>query len=250
MHRLVLVLMFTLAPISAAAQAPPMATYGRFTVHPLAVVCTDVPVVAPREAALRVVGAQDTQPRRSFAPGDILVLSAGRTGGVEAGQRYLVRRVNRGPSRRPPSAAHPGALRTAGWVTITAVDDRTALARLDGACDAVHVGDLLEPYELPALPAAPASGGTPRHDRMARVLFGVDEVRAFGAGDLLAVDLGAADGLVPGQTFVIYRDTRAGAPLVIVGEAVALEVREATATVLVTGARYEILEGDYLAPRY
>ncbi|MDP1572472.1 MAG: hypothetical protein Q8L86_20935 [Vicinamibacterales bacterium] len=233
------------APYAAAQPA----TFGRVSVHPATLLCTDIPVYVAPTVSLRVIGVEDTQPRAAFAPGDSVVLSTGLAGGVAPGQRYLIRRVSRGISRQPISRASPGAVRTAGWLTVTAADDATALARIDGACDAVLPDDYLEPYVLPVLPRADGAAGTPQHDRMARVVFGVDETRAFGTGALLTIDRGSDDGVAQGRQFVVYRDTGTGRPLVVVGEAVALAVGPDVSTVVLTRARYEVLAGDYLAMR-
>lgn len=239
--------------VAAASVAPALAqsavTYGRVTVTPVTLACADKPVHEAPVASLRVLGAQDTQRRETFAPGDTLVLSAGAAAGVEPGQRYFIRRALRAPSRQPIAAATPGAVRTAGWLTVTAVDDRTALARVDYACDGIFTDDYLEPFALPVLPAAAPSTGAPQHDAMARVLFGVDRTEAFGVGGLANIDRGASHGVTPGQSFVVYRDTGTGRPLVIVGEAVALAVGPDAATVVLVRADREVLAGDYLAPR-
>lgn len=224
-------------------------TIDRVSVHPAGLLCTDVPVYAPPAAELRVIGVQDTQPRGAFAPGDSVVLSAGLAGGVEPGQRYVIRRVSRGPERLPISPNAPGAVRTAGWLTVTAADEVTALARIDGACDGIHPEDYLEPYVLPTLPQPLGAAGVPQHDQMARILFGADESGAFGAGSLFSIDQGSDHGVTEGRQFVVYRNTGTGRPLVIVGEAIAMAVRPDTSTVLLVRSKYEALTGDYLAMR-
>ncbi len=235
--------------VSAHGAAAQPATFDRVSVHPHSLLCTDLVVHTAPAVSLRVIGVQDTQPRYAFAPGDSVVLSAGRAGGVEPGQRYLIRRASRGPSRQPISAAAPGAVRTAGWLTVTAVDDGTALARIDYACDGVHPNDYLEPYVLASLPATDAGTGAPQHDQMARILFGTDQTGVFGAGSLFAIDHGSQHGVEQGRRFVVYRDTGTGRPLVIVGEAVALAVGPDTSTVVLIRSHFEALTGDYLAMR-
>lgn len=237
------------ASVAALSAQPAAVTYGRVTVHPETLACADRPLSQPPVTGVRVLGVQDTQRRESFAPGDSLVLSAGHGAGLEPGQRFFLRRAVRGPSRAPISPETPGALRTTGWLTITAVDDQTALGRIDRACDAVFVDDSLEPFALPELPRALPGTGAPQHDAMARVLFGTDRTQAAGAGAILAIDRGAEDGLATGQAFVVYRDTGTGRPLVIIGEAVALAVGPDTSTVVLVRAGYEVMAGDYLAPR-
>jgi primosomal replication protein N len=243
----VLVALTAASPV--AAQSPAAVPYGAVAVHSSTLACADVPTATVPSVPLRIVGVQDTMRRSSFAPGDSVVLNQGRTAGIEPGQRYYIRRATRGELRRPISAANPGAVRTAGWLTVTAVDDVRALGRIDAACDAVRHDDYLEPYEPVAVPAAPARAGAPQHDQMARVLPGTDQTQVFGAGALVPIDRGTDDGIGTGTQFVVYRDTRSGGPLVIVGEAVVVAAGPAFSTVVLTRTQYEVQSGDYLAPR-
>jgi hypothetical protein len=70
-----------------------------------------------------------------------------------AGQRFYARRLLPPRNGAPLSATDLGAVQTAGWLTVVAADEHSALARVDYACDAIRAGDYLEPFievELPA----------------------------------------------------------------------------------------------------
>ena len=88
-----------------------------------------------------------------------------------------------------------------------------------------------------AVPRA-AKKGKPRTRNYARVLPGKDRRQTFGAGDFIVIDRGSDHGITPGSQFVVYHDKQEpGNFLYEVAEAVAVEVRENSATLSVTFAR-------------
>jgi hypothetical protein len=145
-----------------------------------------------------------------------------------------------------PSAAQPGAIRTTGWITIVAADERFALARIDYGCDDVAADDYLEAFAEPALPRNIAIAGQPNFSDMGRVMFGVDRRQTFGAGDLTNIDRGKAHGIGTGTRIAFYRDRKNDTPLVEMGDGIVVEVSEATSKVVVTKANEAVWRGDYV----
>ncbi len=137
-------------------------------------------------------------------------------------------------------------MRTTGWLTVVAADERFALARIDYACVTVESGDYLEPYAEPAVPTTPQADGPPNFSDMSRVLFGVDRHEAFGAGDLLSIDRGQSQGMTVGTRVAFYRDRMIGTPLYELGAGVVIEVSAETSKVAVERAAPEIKAGDYV----
>ncbi|MEW6321546.1 MAG: hypothetical protein AB1635_10705 [Acidobacteriota bacterium] len=240
-------LVVLLATAPAGAQAPSAGPYTHATVVPAFVACTDVPLHAAPTPTLHIQAAHAPDGRSLYGPGESVVLS-GDLSTLEPGQRFFVRRAHANLDRRPISRQAPGALRTAGWLTVTAVDAAHALARIDYACDSIEEGDFLEPLALPVLPQ-PIEGGQPHYDDMAAVMFGVDRREAFGGGDLLNIDRGQDAGLAPGMRVIFVRDRKNGTPLVELGDGVVLDVAAATARVVVSRARDAIYAGDLVAVR-
>ncbi|MGE3276194.1 MAG: hypothetical protein AB7O67_13865 [Vicinamibacterales bacterium] len=223
--------------------------FGTRTLTPRMLACADQPTATRPAASLHVRAAQTSDHRAAYAAGDILIIDAGAGSGLEPGQRFFVRRFRAPTGHADWNPAHAGALRTTGWVTITAVDQETALARVDSACTMIEPGDFLTPYEPPALPPALGPDGDPRFDEMGRVLFGTDRRLAFSTGDLLSVDRGEDGGFHAGTRIAFFRDRENGTPLVQVGEGVVLATTPATSTVVVTALRDAIEAGDFAAPR-
>ena len=92
--------------------------------------------------ALRIIGSQDTVPRSLFGAADLLIVGGGTSSGVRLGQQFFVRRSM---NLRYRSADGPHAVDTVGWIRIAAVNQTTAIALVDAACDGIMIGDYLEP---------------------------------------------------------------------------------------------------------
>lgn len=240
------------APAAALAQRSPAiaATHVDSTV--LAQVCAPVaatPATVPA-TALRITGGQDTQVRENYTQGEFVTLNAGRNQGIQIGQEFFVRRVhtNRGTPALPQATRH---VRTTGWIKVYAIDDDLSLATITYSCDAMRVGDYLEPMTLP-VPVVPGPvQGKPDKTNYARVVLGNDGRFEFSPGDFMVIDQGSAQGITPGAHFVIYR-WRKRAPdnfLAAIGEAVAATVQQDTATLSITAARDFIIPSDLVAMR-
>lgn len=255
MRTLVLATLLVLSSAAGGAQAPaglaairpgPLAAR---SVVPAMVACADRPTIAPPAPAFHVVAAHRADGRAAVARGEIVVLSAGIDAGFRIGQTFFTRRLQAPVSRERMGPLQPGAIRTTGWLTVIAADARVALARIDYACTAVEAGDYLEPYEEQVLPSAIAAAGPADFADLARVLFGPDRRELFGAGDLLSIDRGAADGTIPGTRVGFYRDRGTGTPLVEIGEGIVIDVAAGSAKVVVERSSGAIVRGDYVAVR-
>ena len=210
---------------------------------------------APRAAALpppidalRLIGLQDSVARQLAGPGDLVIIGGGRARGVALGQQFFVRRPTRGANRR---GLH--AVTTSGWIRVVAVDDTTAIALVDFACDGLLTGDRLEAYVAPALP--PDTNRTDTQGELdfsapGRLLFGDNERTAGATGDFMVTDIGETRGAAPGMRFAIYRNVNVpGLPLAVVGEAIVVFADPETSVVRLTRTRDAIYSGDLLIPR-
>jgi len=196
----------------------------------------------------QIVGGQDTTFRALYGPRDLVIINAGTGKGIQTGQKFFVRRtiVNGYENKTGRHAAT-----TAGWLSIAAVSDDTAIGRIDFACDSIEQWDYLEPWSAPALPLgmdrADASGELD-FSSPARVLFGDYGRLTGGQGDMVLADLG--EGAAPGARYAIYRDVKApGVPLAAVGEAIVISVGDRTSILRLTQSRDAIMAGDLLIAR-
>jgi hypothetical protein len=251
-HALAVAIMGMAIPFDAAGQP-----LGPRTLTPMHVLCADLPVTAPPSTSLIIEGAQHGDNRETLGIGDVAVVRAGTSQGISIGQRFVARRLMKAqetltyvPGPYDSVRTAHDSVRTAGVITVFAVNDGFALARVERACDSVLVGDYLEPLDMPTLPA-PAAGGRPNFDDRALVLTGTDRRRAFGDGDVLTINRGSSHGVNAGARFAIYRDPAQGLrlPLVQVGEAVVVEVSESISKAVLVRVMDRVETGDVAVPR-
>jgi hypothetical protein len=249
------------ATVPQLAQAQDQPSDAKLTPLQLSIACSVPPMtVVPGEAALHVIGAQDTIPRMALAGRDLLVIDAGTAKGVQLGQQYYVRRTVRpglltGPIRR--------AVHTAGWLRIVAANETTAIATVTHACDGIEAGDYLDPFVAPPPLGDLATidnAAQPDFKDMGRVLFGDEEHSTAAAGDYMLIDRGTDKGLTPGARFAIYRDVHrwmqddrtmalGQLPLASIGEGVVVTTGETMSVLRILSARDAVYRGDYVVPR-
>ena len=235
------------APLSA--QRGPAASTSHVPADVLALACAPAITTDTPAMPLHITGGQEATVRRNYAPGDLVTINAGTRNGITLGQEFFIRRVQVADRARV-TPARPAVVRTAGWLRVYAVDEAMSLATIEHACDAIESGDYLEPFVLPEVPAAADRKPKAERDNYAHVLVGIDLRRSFGKGDFFTIDRGSSQGVAPGAQFVVYRDKHQAQNFLFeLGEAVAVDVRQNTATLQVTMSRDAFTEGDYVAQR-
>ena len=235
--------------LPATAQRGPAPVATGLSADVIGLACA--PAIAWEEPAapLRISGGQESLPRLSHAPGDLVTINAGSRGGITVGQEFYTRRVLTGGTGHVGRTS-PGTIRTTGWIRVWAVDEDMSLATITHACDTVSVDDYLEPFVIPVVPAPSQITGPPERDNYGLVLSGQDRRTQFGRGDYLLIDRGSSKGVTPGARFVIYHDQKApGNFLFQIAEGVAVDVKEDTATLHILTAIDSVSVGDYVGMR-
>ena len=237
------------AALPVAAQRGPAAVSTGLPADVLGLACAPQAAYEAPPTPLRITGGQDSFVRRNHLPGDLVTINAGSMNGIEVGQEFFVRRLQK-TSLGAVTRDTPGIIRTTGWIRVYAVDDEWSLATITHACDTITIDDYLEPFALPTVPAAAAERVKPERGNYGRVMTGTDRRRTFGKGDYLIVNRGSDHGVTAGALFVFYRDKRQPENFLYeLGEAMAVDVKADTATLYVTLSRDTINEGDYVAQR-
>jgi hypothetical protein len=237
------------APGAVSAQTGPAWAVTHLPPDVLSQVCAPAAAYEVPAVPLRVTGGQSLEPRVSLSPGDLVTLNAGRSNGMQVGQEFFARRLQKDRDQTV-SKATPGTIRTAGWLRVYAVDEEMSLATVVYACDAIEVGDFLEPFALPTAVPRRALAGKPERDNYARVLAGNDRRHTFGAGEYIVIDRGKDHGIEPGAQFVVYHDKHTPNNFLFrVADAVAVDVRETSATLSITSSLQAVSVNDYVSMR-
>jgi hypothetical protein len=241
--------LLTALTVPAAAQRGPAPAKTNLPADVLSVACAPGIAFELPDRSLRITGGQDATRRRVWGPGDLITMNAGTDHGIEVGQQYFVRRVQVENAQKV-SRITPASVATVGWIKVWAIEKEMSLATVVHACDTMEVGDYLEPFVMPTVAKPTAQILKPERDNYARIMFGTDLRRSFAKGDYFIIDRGTNFGLNRGDRFVVYRDKALYENfLYSLGDAVAVDVQEESATLQVTVSRDAFMEGDYVALR-
>jgi hypothetical protein len=177
-----------------------------------------------------------------------VVLDAGASKGVKVGQEYFVRRAISDPFTESRSDGRPSlTIHTNGWIRIVEVLPGSAIASITHACDALEIGDYLEPFEMPVIPAMSTSG-EPDYGHPGRVVLGDDRRQTGAPGDMLVFDRGSDHGVRPGQRVTFYRKSLSkDGPNVSIGQGTAMTVSAETTILRVDTSVNAIFVGDLVA---
>jgi hypothetical protein len=212
-----------------------------------AVACAPPPSLddAPPHA-LRIIGSQDPTPRALFSEHDLLVIGGGTANGVQLGQQFFIRRT----MTFGGNSVSRGA-KTLGWLRVVAVNESTAVARVDEVCGGIIANDYLVPFAPPQIPAGAESAdasGQPDFTTLGRIVVGNEDRSTVGSREFVLIDWGKTQGVLPGARFDIYRNVGInGLPLVSVGEGIVISMGTSLALTHVTRSRDAILSGDLVA---
>lgn len=213
------------------------------------VMCADLLVPALPIPAVRIKGAQHPDQRLTLSRGDVVVVARAPGDGLAVGRRYFVRRMPSGQQAYLPREGGYVPVRTPGWVTITAMDEVNAMARIDYACDDVEADDYLELFTELILPAVKAALPAPDFSERVQILPGLEGRGLMGNGDLFSIARGTQHGVTVGSRFAIYRDRKDGKPLVHIGEVIVTESATTSSKVLLMTTVDVVSPSDIAVPR-
>jgi len=258
----------------------------------------------------KIIGANEEADRYNYAQNNYMYINMGSDKGVNVGDRFLVIRprgqVNSEWSEKGDLGFY---VQEVGLLEVVRVKHEVSVARVKSSCDAILLGDLVQPAELRVSPRADYH--RPPLDIFAdscgckpwgRIIMSRDLSEMPSRDFIVYVDLGAEDHLQAGDYLTIFRplgegnitklwenesisardygfesdvyhggkfsnqagrktgphaggrevstqrakDDRVDGLRKIVGEAVVLNVKERTATVVITRTAAEIHTGDYV----
>lgn len=183
---------------------------------------------------------------------DVVYIEGGRADGLSAGTMLVAVE----PRER---VVHPRTGKLVGRyyhyearVRVLSAQEETAIGEIVAACDPVHVGSLLRPFQPEPVPLRRLSPMRPVNypntldevEAGATIVLVRDHVVAMGTGTLVFIDHGSAEDVAPGDIFTIYRRGRPKFPPIVLGEAAILSVSERASLARIIRSRYSIYLGD------
>lgn len=145
-------------------------------------------------------------------------------------------------------------LRVVGWAGVTCRGEQSSRARLAATVDAVNVGDLVIPFDPDNtlendIIDTRNSPFCLKKESSGYIVATQERKRTLVEGDIVFIDSGREDGVVPGDQFSVYRDAGLEWPLEF-GVLQVIRVGEKTSTALVVRSDREIAVSDMVQPRF
>jgi len=235
---------------------------------------------------IRLVSAEQSNYKISFARGDYVHINRGQDKGVRVGDRFSVVRPDKDPTNVQWFKWQEKLLKAmgtpyldAGQVRVVDVQPKVSVAQVIFSCGYMQRGDILQPYQdRPAPPYkdpaafdhfAPVSGKP-----VAMVVVGKDYGQIYGKLSAVYVNLGTNQGVKVGDYFRIFRYQGSMAetvpqnkgyqdsiygfgsaptryewndlPREILGEGIVINVSRNSSTMVITFSSIEVYAGDYI----
>lgn len=191
-----------------------------------------------------IVGSATDPGKSIFAYDDVVFISVGSPQNVKIGDRFLiyqpVHRVKHPVTRRNYGKLH----RVMGILKVIALkEDGPLTARITLSFSDAEPGSLLTPFQEPA-PLYPQDQKQVK-DLSGHILEVTDRRTINAHVDIIYLDKGKIDGIIPGDRFVIYTEKTNGVDVPkTLGEAEVFLVKERTATAIIRKSLDTIARGD------
>ena len=164
----------------------------------------------PQSFPARLVGAENLAEQIDFMAGDLVYASGGYDKGFSAGNEFfLVTPENQ--IFHPVTGQSLGTYyRYRGRGVVETALGKSSIVRVTSGCTDVPLGTYLKPFEPIPIPLArktpPAGmGDLPSGKALGHIVYNRESIVSLGADHTVLVDLGAAEGIEPGDFLTVFR---------------------------------------------
>ncbi len=172
---------------------------------------------APSPNYLQIVGGEEEQEQRTYAPGDYVYINAGSQQGMRLGNEYTAARP-RGQFRSKLSKKK-GWLgvytQEVGFLRVIEVKDNVSIAIVTSACDNLLLGDLLRATYTRVAPVSRTEAkldrfANPTGKQKGRIVLARDTRELITVDQVVFIDLGTEDSVKEGDYLTISRPAGRG----------------------------------------
>ncbi len=163
-----------------------------------------------------IVGGEQEQEQFVYKQGDFIYINAGAQQGVKVDDRYSITRP-RGRMHSPFSQKRNLGVyvQELGAIRIVNVKPQVSVAVVENNCGAVLLGDLLVPSQTRTAPEERDEQmldrfRDPNGKATGRIVLARDGLEYVTRDQIIYIDLGAEDGVKPGDYLTVYRPLGAG----------------------------------------
>jgi len=183
----------------------------------------------------RIVGAERMNEKGIFEDGDLVYINKGSADGLEIGQLFLT------VGLRAKVAKIGTVMERHGRARIVRLDgERTASARIEKGCGRILIGDYLLPFEEEQGEIGKDLGFgdmDPNASKRGRVIYIENDFHISGSGQWALIDMGRQHCVQIGDQLNVFHQAAPGLPREAFASAIIIDVRGATSTIKILGAR-------------
>ncbi|HUI46807.1 MAG TPA: LysM peptidoglycan-binding domain-containing protein [Nitrospirota bacterium] len=195
------------------------------------------------ESADVIIGSAGAE-KAVFGYGDSVLVKFGSPGNVNVGDKFLIY-TSQGTVKHPRTGKNYGQLiHGLGILQVTAKDPSAEVgtARITLSFDTIEKNDQLTPYQEP-VPIYPSPAK--KKDISGYILAVTAQRVIVGQMDFVYLDKGSADGVDPGDNFIVYADSAKGGDLrEKIGEVQVFLVKEHSSTAIVRKSTDTLTSGN------
>jgi hypothetical protein len=190
---------------------------------------------------IRIIGAERMNEKSVFSDGDVLYIDKGAADGLEIGQLFLA------VGLRAKVAKLGTVMERHGRARVVRLDDKMATAKVEKSCGAILVGDFLIPFEEETGEIGKDLGYgdmDPNASKRGRVIYIENDFHISASGQWALIDMGRQHCVQIGDQLNVFHQARPDLPREAVASAIIIDVRGATSTVKILGARDSVNIGN------
>jgi hypothetical protein len=183
---------------------------------------------------IQIIGAERMKEKRLFEDGDLIYLNRGAADGLEIGQLFLT------VGLRAKVAKLGTVMERHGRARIVRLDDRMASARVEKGCGRIMIGDYLLPFEEESGEIGKDLGYgdmDPNASKRGHVIYIENDFHISGSGQWALIDMGRQHCVQIGDQLNVFHQARPDLPREAYASAIIIDVRGATSTIKILGAR-------------
>jgi hypothetical protein len=183
---------------------------------------------------IQIIGAERMNEKSVYEDGDLIYLNKGAADGLEIGQLFLT------VGLRAKVAKLGTVMERHGRARIVRLDDRMASARVEKGCGRIQVGDFLLPFEEESGEIGKDLGYgdmDPNASKKGHVIYIENDFHISGSGQWALIDMGRQHCVQIGDQLNVFHQARPDLPREAFASAIIIDVRGATSTIKILGAR-------------
>ena len=183
---------------------------------------------------IRIIGAEHMNEKSIFSDGDLIYIDKGAADGLEIGQLFLTIGL------RAKVAKLGTVMERHGRARIVRLDDGTATAKVEKSCGTIEVGDFLLPFEEGEGEIGRDLGYgdmDPNASKRGKVVFIENDTHIAASGQWALIDMGRQHCVQIGDQLNVYHRAKPNLPREAIASAIIIDVRGATSTIKILGAR-------------